>query len=72
VYDEYGNVIALKDEPIGGGQRVSKLLIQYFPGLAGQNRSKGYIRVRTDGAVASFALFGTKDALSAVPAQDVR
>jgi hypothetical protein len=72
VYDEWGNVIASKDEPIGGGQRVSKLLIQYFPALAGQNRSKGYIRVHTDGGVASFALFGTQNftALSAVPAQE--
>jgi hypothetical protein len=74
VYDEWGNIIASKDEPIAGGQRVAKLLIQYFPGLAGQNRGKGYIRVRTDGGVAGFALFGTQrlTALSAVPAQDVR
>jgi hypothetical protein len=72
VYDEKGSVIASKDEVIAGGQRISKLLIEYFPELGGQDRGKGYIRVRTDGGVASFALFGTKDALSAVPAQDVR
>lgn len=63
-----------KDEPIPAGGRVTQLLTQYFDSLNGQNRSSGYIRVRTNLGVASYAVFGTKlgTSLSAVPAQQIK
>ena len=76
VYDENGALIAGKDETIVAGGRVSRLLTQYFDVLVGQNRSLGYIRVRTNLGVASYAVFGTwpgqGNSLSAVPPQKVR
>ncbi|MBP1595378.1 MAG: cell surface receptor domain protein [Acidobacteria bacterium] len=75
VYDENGVLIAGKDEVIAAGGRVSKLLTQYFGELAGQSRSQGYIRVRTNLGVASYVVFGTwpgqGNSLSAVPPQRV-
>jgi len=76
VYDENGVLIAGKDEPVPAGGRVSKLLTEYFDVLQGQNRSLGYIRVRTNLGVASYAVFGTwlgmGNSLSAVPPQKVK
>jgi len=73
VYDEKGVLIATKQESIGAGRRVSKLLTQYFPEMVGQNRSVGYFRVTVDRGLVGFALFGTNklDALSAIPPQEV-
>ena len=53
--------------------RTSRLLTQYFPALAGQNRSSGYIRVTANMGVAGFALFGTNNlsVLSAIPPQAI-
>jgi hypothetical protein len=72
-YDENGNLIATKVESIGAGRRKSALLTEYFPQMAGDKRSSGYIRLRSDRGIAGFALFGTQrlTALSAVPAQAV-
>ncbi len=59
---------------IPGRQRISTLLPQLFPALAGTDRSSGYIRVASDMPLAGFSLFGTHDltTLSAVPPQIVR
>ncbi len=56
---------------IPAGHRTSRLLTEYFPALAGQNRNSGYIRVTSDQGVACFGVFGTSSlsVLSAIPAQ---
>ncbi|HEY3132394.1 MAG TPA: SBBP repeat-containing protein [Acidobacteriota bacterium] len=71
VYDTDGALVATKSESIAAGQRKSRLLTEYFPALAGQNRSSGYIKVSSDNPLAAFALFGANDlsVLSAVPPQ---
>ena len=71
-FDQWGNAIGSKEQVIGHRHRVSMLLTQHFPQLAGLHCAAGYIRVRSSAGVASFALFGTNSlsALSAVPAQD--
>ena len=71
-FDQWGNAIGSKEQVIGPGHRISKLLTEHFPHLEGQNCDMGYMRVRSSAGVAGFALFGTQSlsALSAVPAQD--
>lgn len=51
--------------------RTSKLLTEYFPDLATQEMTSGYIQVTANKSVASFALVGMKSlsVVSAVPAQ---
>jgi hypothetical protein len=74
VYDAEGNRAATGERVIPAHGRSTGVLTQYFPSLAGQNRSSGYIVVNADGDLAGFALFGTHGltALSAVPAQGIR
>jgi hypothetical protein len=71
VLDENGTVIGSTVLSIPPGQRTSRLLTEYFPALAAQHRTKGYIRISSDKGLASFALFGTNSfsVLSAVPPQ---
>ncbi len=59
---------------IPANQRLCRLLDQYFPQLAGQGRTSGYIRVTSDEGIAAFSAFGTQDlrSLSAIPAQVIR
>ena len=73
VFDAKGVRVVATVESIPARGRKSQLLTQYFPALIGQSRSSGYIKVTSDRAVASFALFGTNDlsVLSAVPPQVV-
>ena len=51
--------------------RTIGLLTDYFPALASQSRTSGYIKVTVSKPVAAFASFGTNNAsvLSAIPAQ---
>ena len=71
VYDKEGNLIATKVESIAAGRRKSALMTEYFNQMKGSKYSSGYIRLRSDNGIVSFALFGTQrlTALSAVPAQ---
>ena len=74
VYNEKGTLLASKDEPIVAGGRAVNVITEFFPQLRGKDHGLGYIRVRADQGVVSFALFGTNNytALSAVPAQGIR
>jgi uncharacterized repeat protein (TIGR02543 family) len=69
LFDRDGRLVTSSSETIPAKRRKSKLLTEYFPGLTGQNIGSGYIKVTSDEALASFALFGSLEALSAVPAQ---
>jgi hypothetical protein len=74
VFDAAGTrVVPPLTETIPAGGRRARLLTEWFPALAGQNRSSGYIRLSSDRPVASFALFGTTSlsVLAAIPAQPV-
>ncbi len=61
-------------ERIPARQRISRLLTDYFPVLAGQNRTSGYVRLMVDRPVASYAVYGTKNLsiLCAIPGQGIR
>jgi hypothetical protein len=77
VFDGSGLAIRSGTQQVRAGRRVSQLLTQFFPDLAGTELASGYIKVTVDRAVAGFALFGTNNltdvtqplALSAIPAQ---
>jgi hypothetical protein len=71
LFDRDGRRVASSALTIPANRRKSSLLTEYFPGLTGQNIGSGYIKVTSDRGLASFALFGSLEALSAVPAQIV-
>lgn len=73
VFDYLGFRIASKMESIPAGQRRSRLLTEYFPELAGQDRTSGYFRILANKKLASYAVYGTNtlSVLSAVPSQTV-
>jgi hypothetical protein len=52
-------------------QRISELLTEVFPSLAGQSRISGYIQISAGQGVVGYSVFDTHDlnTLSAVPAQ---
>ena len=59
---------------VPAGHGVSRVLTELFPGLAGQSRTSGYVRISSDQGIACFGVFGTNtlSVLSAIPAQVVR
>ncbi len=69
VCDSGGRVIASSRIIVLAHSRVSGLLTEYFPDLAGQDLHSGYIRVTSDTGLVTLALFGTNSlsALSAIP-----
>ncbi len=69
VYSADGTRQCTVQEYIPAKGRASKLLTQYFPVMVGKSQTSGYIRVTSDRGIAAFALFGTKSALAAIPAQ---
>jgi len=73
VFNRSGDRIAGKTVTLAAKRRECQLLTQYFPELVSQNISSGYISVRSDRNVASFALFGTTSlsVLAAVPPQAI-
>jgi hypothetical protein len=71
LFDRDGRRVTSNTVTIPANRRKSSLLTEYFPGLTGQNVGAGYIKVSSDRGLASFALFGSLEALSAVPAQIV-
>ncbi len=56
---------------VPAGNRISRLLTEYFPQLNGQSRLSGYIKITADQGIACFGVFGTNSlsVLSAIPAQ---
>ncbi|MGA2264196.1 MAG: hypothetical protein ABSH28_22525, partial [Acidobacteriota bacterium] len=74
LYNEDGTLALTTNLTIPARQRISELLTQIFPALAGQQLFSGYFRVTSDVGVASFAAFGTNSlsVISAIPGQIVR
>ncbi len=73
LYGTDGRIEASTVITIPGKQRTSMVLTEFFPGLAGQTRTSGYVKVTADKDIAAFALFGSNDlsVLSAIPPQIV-
>ncbi len=69
VFDRNGVVLGSKIVVIPSKRRVSLLLIEIFPELAGMQLRSGYVKMTVNRNVASFALFGSDGVLSAIPAQ---
>lgn len=56
-----GILIASKQETIGAGNRLSRMLTEYFPEIAGRNYNSGYVQVISDKPVAAYSLTGKQD-----------
>ncbi len=71
LYRADGTLESSATAAVPGHARMSALLTELFPELAGQERTSGYLRVTADRPFAGFALFGTHrlSALSAIPSQ---
>ena len=65
------SLLAERSLALGPRERVSQLLSEYFPELAGQEVAGGYVRLHSDKGVLAFALFAPWDlsALMTVPSQ---
>lgn len=61
VFDKAGWLLVSGDSPVPPRGRISGLLTQFFPTLAGQGIGAGYINITADRPVASFATIGTID-----------
>jgi hypothetical protein len=74
LYADNGNLAQTVTVTLPGKQRITQLLDQLIPALAGQSINAGYIRVTSDRQLAGFSVFGTRDlkTLSAVPPQFIR
>lgn len=74
LYSSDGILLQRKTDWLGAGQSQARLLTEYFPSFAGQDRTSGYVRLISDPPIASFALFGTHglSALAAIPPQVIR
>lgn len=74
VFNQNGLLMAQGDFAVPAGGRISGLLTELFPSLAGQSVISGYIGITADRPIAGLATFGTSDltALSAIPAQPRR
>jgi hypothetical protein len=73
LYESDGGLFFSTTEKIPSGHRTAKLLTELFPNLLGQDRRSGYVKIKADRGIVSFAVFGRNDleALSAIPAQVV-
>ena len=72
VHDAAGTRIGLRELILQAGQSMSRLLTEYVPALGSMSLTSGYIRLSAARPVASFAVYGSQDALSAVPPQAMR
>jgi len=74
IHTAAGQLDSSVTQVVPAGNRVSKLLTEFFPALVGQDRSSGYIVVKADKGLACFGLFGTNtlSAISAIPTQSVQ
>jgi hypothetical protein len=74
VYTSDGTLDRSTTQTVPAGHRISQVLTQFFPELAGQDRHSGYIRLTADIGVACSGVFGTHtlSVLSVIPAQPVR
>jgi hypothetical protein len=73
LYHADGTLEASTTQILPAKRRICQLMTEYFPALAGQAWSSGYVKVTADRGLASFSLFGTQNlsVLSAVPPQEI-
>ncbi|MBN1567590.1 MAG: hypothetical protein JXA73_07065 [Acidobacteria bacterium] len=69
LYSPDGRILDYRDLYIPAGQRITKVLTEFFPSLIGKAHCNGHIRLISNKPLASFALFGTirSSVLSAIP-----
>jgi hypothetical protein len=74
LYTDSGTLLESTAVTLQAKQRITKLLDEILPSIAGQSISSGYVRVTSDRGLAGFSVFGTWDfkTLSAVPPQVIR
>ena len=71
VHDAAGSRIGTRDLILEAGQSMSKLLTEYVPALGSRSLTSGYIRLSAAKPLASFAVYGSQESLSAVPPQAI-
>jgi hypothetical protein len=69
VFDAGGALIGQQDFVLDAGCSQSQLLTQYIPALATLQLGSGYVRLTADRPIASYAVYGSQNALSAIPPQ---
>jgi hypothetical protein len=69
-----GTLIQSTNLSIGAGQRLARVLTEYFPILKWNSQTSGYVQLTSNMPIASFALFGTNNlsVLSAIPPQAIK
>jgi hypothetical protein len=72
LYEANGTPIAAHSLYLPPGQRKTQLLTELFPSLEGQDHTSGSIHIISDMPLASIALFGTRDILSAIPPRTIQ
>jgi hypothetical protein len=72
VFDSGGGLLGQRELVLEAGAAMSRLLWQYVPDLAPLRISSGYVRLTSGLPVASFAVYGSANALSALPPQLLR
>jgi len=69
VFDAGGMLIGHQDLVLEARQSKSQLLTQYIPALATSQLGSGYVKLTADRPIASYAVYGSRNGLSAVPPQ---
>ncbi len=64
-----GGLLESKSFTIETGRTKNLLIIQFLPGLEALGTCSGYLQVTSGKPVASFAVYGNGNALSAIPPQ---
>jgi hypothetical protein len=65
-------LLGRRDLVLGPGAALAQLLWQYVPNLEHAGISSGYMKLTSALPIASFAVYGSANALSAVPPQVLR
>jgi hypothetical protein len=73
LYSGNGKLLAVTADLIPPHARRSRLIADYFPGIAGQDWISGYIKIVTNLPIAAFSSLGNSDSsiLSVIPSQDI-
>jgi hypothetical protein len=64
LYREDGSLESSTTVTVPAHQRLIEALTNYFPGLAGQNRSAGYLRVTSEIGITGFVTIKTSNQMS--------
>ena len=71
-FDQTGMSQGYHDEVLGAGKSACRLITEHIPALADRQFGSGYVILKAGKPIAGFAVYGSKNALSALPAQKLK